>query len=110
MNFEVFAPLLHNPLVLGAMVQVAFSVLKTALQKVDDSDAGEKAKPWIQPAVLVLTFVVSALNLATEDKLHNALDLIDPNSLVAWVYAYIGAKAVGTNKITEVVGSLKNGK
>lgn len=77
----------------GIIVKFAVDVIKQLLKKLDESGKVAENKAWIQPVVIVLSFVATALSLASQGHAEQ----VDVQSVVDLVTVYLSS--VGANKV-----------
>lgn len=94
--------LLANPLIQGMILSQVKAFIEAALKKVDDEGLAKKNEQWLQPLLVVLTLITSAITLALQGQIHT-LDLSALQTyLVAAVNMYLGAKAAGSQTVTNL--------
>lgn len=95
--------LLHNPMVQGLVAKCLMDVVKELLKEVDASGVAEKNEKWLHPASVVLSLVVTALNLAMTGHLSN----LDLSSVKELVLTFLGTKAAGTKTLRDLTCKAK---
>lgn len=88
--------LIKQPLVQGLVLKQLMDMVKVWLKKVDDEGLAKQHAGWLQPSLIVLTLLTSAISLALQGQL-GSLDLSQLQVyLLAVIQTYVGAKAAGT--------------
>lgn len=88
------SPLLTNPVVMGALITTGLNSVKPMLKKVDEGKLLEPYQKHLHIVMLVLTFLVSALQSGLSGHLAD-LDLNQvANFLNVYLPALVGAKAM----------------
>lgn len=99
---NILMPLLTNPISLGVIVKVFQDFLKGLFLKADKDQLAQQHKGWLEPTLMVLTVITSAISLALQDKLHE----LDLNSLTIWIQAlvtqFVVSKGTGGKTVQEL--------
>lgn len=102
--------LVSQPVVQGMIAKTVIDVVQAFLKKVDEQHLVQPYEPWLSPAALVLSFIVSAIHAAQTGTLHT----IDLNSAWAFIQvmavSYLGVKATGTDIAVNLVNKVKAAK
>lgn len=104
--------LLTLPAVQGVILGQLKVFLQTAFQNIDNSGAAQAQAKWLQPALVVLTLITSAVSLALQGQLHT----LDVSALQTYVIAavnmYLGAQAsqAAGSKTTTALAAKVSGK
>lgn len=111
MDFSVIInAILSNPLAQGMILGQVKTFVQALLQKVDDQELGVKNQAWLQPSLVVLTLLTSAISLALQGQLHT-LDLTSAQALIlATIQTLIGAHAstaTGSQTVTNLANKVK---
>ena len=64
-----FKTVLSNPVLMGMLIKAAVDLAKRGLQAIDENGWAVKNKQWIQPVVIVLSFLATTLTLAAQGHL-----------------------------------------
>lgn len=103
---DLVTELIKQPLVQGLVLKQIMDIVKVWLKKVDDEGLAKQHIGWLQPSLVFLTLLTSAISLALQGQL-SSLDLSQLQVyLLAVVQTYVGAKAAGTvtgQKVTNKV-------
>ena len=102
----VLEKLIKDPLVQGMIVKSVVDGLHELFKKVDASGLGVKNEKWLHPLSIVLSTLVTAINLASTGHLEN----VDLTALKDLVLTFLGTKAVGTEWVRNLARKVKNGK
>lgn len=109
MSFDLIDLVMKDPHLI-AMLQGSGGMLLLAVvrgwsKNFDESDAVEKYRPYLEKGLIILTLLVAVLKAALEGNAAGAPWDQVLNTVMFW----IGAKAVGTQKLEKVVnkGKLK---
>ncbi len=82
---DLLMPLLTNPISMGIIVRFVQNFLQGMFQSVDDKGLAKEHKGWLEPTLMVLTVLTSAVSLALGGKLHE----LDVTNLVLWGQALV---------------------
>ncbi len=92
---DFFSSLLSNPVVVGAAVRAVLDQVPALLKKVDASGLAAKYNQFLNPLLLVVTFLVSALDLFVKGHLQD-LNLEAVSSFInVYLPMVLGGKAMG---------------
>ena len=107
---EIVNTLLAQPVVQGMILGQVKAFLEALAKKVDDEGLAKQHVSWLQPALVVLTLVTTAITLALQGQLHT----LDFNQLqvylVAAINMYLGAQAsqaAGSKTVTKLADKVK---
>lgn len=95
----------NSGLLQGVLLRVLVDVVRAKLKEVDEKHLVEPLRPWLEPSLVVLTFVVAAVEMALKEQASN----IPVDTAVLWLQTYLGAKAAGTKTVVSLVDKV-NGK
>jgi hypothetical protein len=105
---DFLAPLLTNPVSAGIIVQMVKNTLKGVFKGIDDKGTVQEHKGWLEPTLLVLTVLTSAIGLALQGHLAD----MNLDSLFIWFQSlltqYMISKGTGTVMTTQAVTTVVN--
>ena len=107
---EVVNTLLAQPVVQGLILGQVKAFLEALAKKVDDEGLAKQHIAWLQPLLMTLTLIVTAITLALQGKLHE----MDFNAVQTYILAainmYLGAQAsqaAGSKAVNKLADKVK---